>query len=138
MRALEYFVQHEGRRAPFLQWLDNAVAEPSPEITQPKERGEFTVVLQTGDEMKIEVISKVRRLTRLGMKEAKDLVEGAPKNVKEGVGEERGREDQGCPRRGGGYGRDQAFTIGLAGTLSHPRGDLTGASSAAGATSRRS
>ena len=45
----------------------------------------MTVVLQTAGEMKIEVIREVRALTRLGLKEAKDLVEGAPKNVIEGV-----------------------------------------------------
>jgi large subunit ribosomal protein L7/L12 len=44
------------------------------------------VVLQAVGEKKIEVIREVRVLTRLGLKEAKDLVEGAPKNVKEGVG----------------------------------------------------
>src|SRR5258708_37555180 len=47
MRALEYFVQHECRRSPFVQWHDDAVAEPSHEITQPKEKGEFKVVLHT-------------------------------------------------------------------------------------------
>jgi large subunit ribosomal protein L7/L12 len=45
----------------------------------------FTVVLQAVGEKKFEVIREVRVLTRLGLKEAKDLVEGAPKNVKEGV-----------------------------------------------------
>ena len=85
MRALEYFVEHEGRRAPFLQWHDNTVAEPSPEITQPKEKGEFTVVLQNAGAMKLEVIREVRALTGLGLKEARDLVEGAPRNVIEGV-----------------------------------------------------
>jgi len=55
------------------------------EITQPKEKGEFTVVLQTVGGMKIEVIREVRSITGLGLKEAKDLVEAAPKNVIEGV-----------------------------------------------------
>ena len=86
MPALEYFVQHEGRRSPFVQWHDDAVAEPSHEITQPKEKGEFTVALQTAGEMKLEVIREVRFLTGLGLKEAKDLIESAPKIVKEGVG----------------------------------------------------
>jgi hypothetical protein len=45
MRALEYFVEHEGRHPPFVQWHDHAVAEPLPELTQPTEKGEFTVVL---------------------------------------------------------------------------------------------
>jgi ribosomal protein L7/L12 len=85
MRALEYFVQHEGRRPSFVQWHDDAVAEPSHEITQPKEKGEFTVVLQAAGGMKLEVIREVRAITSLGLKEAKDLIEGAPKNVIEGV-----------------------------------------------------
>jgi len=50
-----------------------------------EEQTEFTVVLATTGEKKIEVIKEVRAITGLGLKEAKDLVEGAPKNVKEGV-----------------------------------------------------
>jgi large subunit ribosomal protein L7/L12 len=50
-----------------------------------EEKTEFTVVLQAVGEKKIEVIKEVRALTGLGLKEAKDLVEGAPKNVKESV-----------------------------------------------------
>ena len=50
-----------------------------------EEKTEFTVVLAATGEKKIEVIKEVRALTGLGLKEAKDLVEGAPKNVKEGV-----------------------------------------------------
>jgi|SRR5206468_12029375 len=46
---------------------------------------EFTVVLVDGGEKKINVIKEVRAITSLGLKEAKDLVEGAPKAVKEGV-----------------------------------------------------
>src|SRR5215467_7580087 len=46
---------------------------------------EFTVVLVDGGEKKINVIKEVRAITGLGLKEAKDLVEGAPKPVKEGV-----------------------------------------------------
>ena len=48
-------------------------------------RDRFTAVLTTVGEKKIEVIKEVRALTGLGLKEAKDLVEGAPKPVKEGV-----------------------------------------------------
>src|SRR5262249_41417043 len=51
----------------------------------PDEKTEFTVVLASAGEKKIEVIKEVRALTGLGLKEAKDLVEGAPKNVKESV-----------------------------------------------------
>ena len=50
-----------------------------------EEKTEFTVVLAAAGDKKIEVIKEVRALTGLGLKEAKDLVEGAPKPVKEGV-----------------------------------------------------
>jgi len=57
-----------------------AAAAPAAE-----EKTEFTVVLAATGEKKIEVIKEVRAITGLGLKEAKDLVEGAPKPVKEGV-----------------------------------------------------
>jgi large subunit ribosomal protein L7/L12 len=57
-----------------------AAAAPAAE-----EKTEFTVVLAAAGEKKIEVIKEVRAITGLGLKEAKDLVEGAPKSVKEGV-----------------------------------------------------
>jgi large subunit ribosomal protein L7/L12 len=50
-----------------------------------EEKTEFTVMLTAVGEKKIEVIKEVRAITGLGLKEAKDLVEGAPKAVKEGV-----------------------------------------------------
>ncbi len=50
-----------------------------------EEKTEFTVVLASFGEKKVEVIKVVRELTGLGLKEAKDLVEGAPKEVKDGV-----------------------------------------------------
>ncbi len=50
-----------------------------------EEKTEFTVVLAKAGDKKIDVIKVVRELTGLGLKEAKDLVEGAPKTVKEGV-----------------------------------------------------
>ena len=50
-----------------------------------EEKTEFTVVLASSGDKKIEVIKEVRAITGLGLKEAKDLVEGAPKTVKEGV-----------------------------------------------------
>jgi large subunit ribosomal protein L7/L12 len=49
------------------------------------EKDEFAVVLTAGGEKKIQVIKVVRELTGLGLKEAKDLVDGAPKTVKDGV-----------------------------------------------------
>jgi large subunit ribosomal protein L7/L12 len=63
-----------------------AVAGPAGAAAAPvEEKTEFTVVLTAAGEKKIEVIKEVRALTGLGLKEAKDLVEGAPKTVKEGV-----------------------------------------------------
>jgi len=53
-----------------------------------EEQTEFTVILAAVGEKKIEVIKEVRAATGLGLKEAKDLVEAAPKPVKEGVGKE--------------------------------------------------
>ena len=53
-----------------------------------EEKTEFTVVLASAGDKKIEVIKEVRAITGLGLKEAKDLVEGAPKPVKEGVNKE--------------------------------------------------
>ena len=53
-----------------------------------EEQTEFTVMLAAAGEKKIEVIKEVRAITGLGLKEAKDLVEGAPKPVKEGVNKE--------------------------------------------------
>ena len=53
-----------------------------------EEQTEFSVVLTAVGDKKIEVIKEVRAITALGLKEAKDLVEGAPKTVKEGVGKE--------------------------------------------------
>jgi large subunit ribosomal protein L7/L12 len=53
-----------------------------------EEQTEFTVELTAAGDKKIEVIKEVRAITGLGLKEAKDLVEGAPKAVKEGVGKD--------------------------------------------------
>ena len=60
-------------------------AAPGAAAAPAEEKTEFTVVLTAAGEKKIEVIKEVRELTGLGLKEAKDLVEGAPKPVKEGV-----------------------------------------------------
>jgi large subunit ribosomal protein L7/L12 len=61
-----------------------AVAAAAPAAAAVEEKTEFNVVLADAGE-KIQVIKVVRELTGLGLKEAKDLVDGAPKNVKEGV-----------------------------------------------------
>ena len=66
-----------------------AVAGPAAAAAAPaEEKTEFTVMLMAAGEKKIEVIKEVRAITGLGLKEAKDLVEGAPKPVKEGVSKE--------------------------------------------------
>ena len=66
-----------------------AVAGPAAAAAAPaEEKTEITVVLSAAGEKKIEVIKEVRAITGLGLKEAKDLVEGAPKPVKEGVNKE--------------------------------------------------
>ena len=61
-----------------------AAAAAAPE----EEKSEFTVILKEIGENKINVIKAVREVTTLGLKEAKDLVEGAPKPVKEGINKE--------------------------------------------------
>ena len=66
-----------------------AAAGPAAAAAAPaEEKTEFTVVLAAVGDKKIEVIKEVRAITGLGLKEAKDLVEGAPKPVKEGVNKE--------------------------------------------------
>ena len=62
-----------------------AAAAAGPAAAAVEEKTEFTVVLAAAGDKKIEVIKEVRAITGLGLKEAKDLVEGAPKPVKEGV-----------------------------------------------------
>ena len=63
-----------------------AVAGPAAAAAAPaEEKTEFTVVLAAAGDKKIEVIKEVRAITGLGLKEAKDLVEGATQPVKEGV-----------------------------------------------------
>jgi large subunit ribosomal protein L7/L12 len=62
-----------------------AVAAAGPAAAAAEEQTEFTVMLTAAGDKKIEVIKEVRAITGLGLKEAKDLVEAAPKAVKEGV-----------------------------------------------------
>lgn len=66
-----------------------AVAQgPAAAAAPAEEKTEFTVVLAKTGDKKIDVIKVIREITGLGLKEAKDLVEGAPKTVKEGVNKE--------------------------------------------------
>lgn len=62
-----------------------AVAAPAAAAAAVEEKTEFTVVLEAAGENKVNVIKAVRAITGLGLKEAKDAVEGAPTNVKEGI-----------------------------------------------------
>ena len=62
-----------------------AAAPGAPAAAAAEEKTEFTVVLKDVGANKINVIKAVREVTSLGLKEAKDLVDGAPKNIKEGV-----------------------------------------------------
>ena len=65
-----------------------AAAGPAAAAAAVEEQTEFTVVLESAGEKKINVIKAVREVTSLGLKEAKDMVEGAPQTVKEGVSKE--------------------------------------------------
>src|ERR1700748_3851065 len=67
------------------KWGVSAAAPVAAAAAAPEEQTEFTVVLAKAGDKKINVIKEVRTITGLGLKEAKDLVEGAPKPVKEGV-----------------------------------------------------
>lgn len=65
-----------------------AAAGPVAAAAPAEEKTEFDVILTSGGDKKIQVIKEVRAITSLGLKEAKDLVEGAPSPVKEGVSKE--------------------------------------------------
>ena len=73
-----------------------AVAAPAPGAAAggapAEEKSEFTIVLASAGDKKINVIKEVRAITALGLKEAKDLVEGAPKEVKSGVSKKEAEE----------------------------------------------
>ena len=69
-----------------------AAGGSAPAAAAAEEKDEFDVVLAAFGEKKINVIKEVRGITGLGLKEAKDLVEGAPKTVKEGVKKEEAEE----------------------------------------------
>lgn len=65
-----------------------AAAAPAAAAAKAEEKTEFTLVLAAAGDKKINVIKEIRTITGLGLKEAKDLVEGAPKTVKEGLSKE--------------------------------------------------
>jgi len=72
-----------------------------PAAAPAEEQTEFTVMLAAIGDKKIEVIKEVRAITGLGLKEAKDLVEAAPKAVKEGVSKEEGEKLKGQLEKAG-------------------------------------
>jgi large subunit ribosomal protein L7/L12 len=74
--------------APVAMAAAPAAAAPAEAAEEEEEKTEFTVVLKAIGEKKIDVIKAVREVTDLGLKQAKDLVEGAPQNVKESVGKD--------------------------------------------------
>ena len=67
-------------------------AAPAASVEAAEEKDEFTVVLAAAGDKKINVIKEVRAFTSLGLKEAKDLVEGAPKEIKSGVNKKEAEE----------------------------------------------
>ena len=69
-----------------------AVAAAPPPAVPVEEKDEFTIMLTAAGDKKINVIKEVRAVTSLGLKEAKDLVEGAPKEVKSGVNKKEAEE----------------------------------------------
>ncbi len=71
-----------------------AAAAPAAAAPAAEEKTEFTVILKAGGEKKIQVIKEIRTITSLGLKEAKDLVEGAPGTVKEGVSKQEAEENK--------------------------------------------
>jgi|YNPMSStandDraft_1061717.scaffolds.fasta_scaffold36915_3 large subunit ribosomal protein L7/L12 len=111
--------QLEGKAAEFVQWIESlsvlelsrlvkalearfgvsaaapvaVAAAPAAAAAAPaEEKTEFTVVLASAGSNKIAVIKELRALTNLGLKEAKDLVDGAPKTIKEGVSKKEAEE----------------------------------------------
>ena len=80
-----------------------AVAGPAagPAAAAAEEQTEFNVILAAVGDKKIEVIKEVRAITGLGLKEAKDLVEGAPKPIKEGVSKDEAEKIKGQLEKAG-------------------------------------
>ena len=77
------------------KWGVIAAGAPADAGSAAEEQTEFDVILAAAGDKKINVIKEVRTITGLGLKEAKDLVEGAPKPVKEGVTKEEADELKG-------------------------------------------
>ncbi len=88
MEAAELVKQLEAKWGVSAAAAAAPAAAAGPAAAAAEEKTEFTVVLAKAGEKKIDVIKVIREITGLGLKEAKDLVEGAPKTVKEGVNKE--------------------------------------------------
>ena len=76
-----------------------AASAPAAAAVEEEEKTEFDVILSAAGDKKIQVIKVVRAVTGLGLKEAKDLVDGAPNAVKQGYHQGRGRRTQEAARR---------------------------------------
>ena len=118
METKEATVQLEGKMAEFVDWVEGitvlelsklvkgleerlgvsaaapmaVAAAPAAAAAEVEEQTEFTVILAGAGSQKIQVIKELRALTSLGLKEAKDLVDNAPKPVKEGVTKEEAQQ----------------------------------------------
>ena len=69
-----------------------AAVAPAAAAAPAEEKSEFTIMLAAAGDKKINVIKEIRAITTLGLKEAKDLVEGAPKEIKSGVNKKEAEE----------------------------------------------
>jgi large subunit ribosomal protein L7/L12 len=87
-KVVKHLEAHWGVSAAAPVAVAAAPAAGGPAAAAAEEKTTFNVVLESAGDKKIQVIKEVRAITGLGLKEAKDLVEGAPKPVKEGVSKE--------------------------------------------------
>ncbi len=88
VKALEEKFGVTAQVAPVMAAPGAAVGSAAAQAAPVEEKATFTVVLASAGDKKIQVIKEIRAITNLGLKEAKDLVEGAPKTIKEGVSKE--------------------------------------------------
>ncbi|MCS7281599.1 MAG: 50S ribosomal protein L7/L12 [Desulfobacterota bacterium] len=89
IKTLEERFGVQAQAMPLAAQVPVGAAQPAQKEEKPEEKTEFNVILTGYDQdKKIQVIKVVRAITNLGLKEAKDLVEGVPKPVKEGVSKE--------------------------------------------------
>jgi len=89
---IKEFEERYGISAAAVPMAIPGVAAPQAEAQAEEEKSEFTVILKSIGDKKINVIKTVREVTSLGLKEAKDLVDSAPKPIKEGISKEEAEE----------------------------------------------